>query len=106
MPPDAGLGINLGYTTPPQNPALGTNLGYGLPSQNGALAATPDPPCHWKAPALVPLPVRQHPEAHRDVPWHFLPSFRQPGPAQAVGIEDHLQRALKLADAASVGSTD
>ena len=41
MQPDAGLGINLGYTTPPQNPALGTNLGYGLPSQNGALSNYP-----------------------------------------------------------------
>jgi hypothetical protein len=41
MQPDTGPGINLGYTTPPQNPALGTNLGYGLPSQNGALSNYP-----------------------------------------------------------------
>ena len=41
MQPDASLGINLGYTTPPQNPALGMNLGYGLPSQNGALSNYP-----------------------------------------------------------------
>jgi hypothetical protein len=41
MQPDASPGINLGYTTPPQNPALGMNLGYGLPSQNGALSSYP-----------------------------------------------------------------
>jgi hypothetical protein len=41
MQPDASLGINLGYTAPPQNPALGINLGYGLPSQNGALSNYP-----------------------------------------------------------------
>jgi hypothetical protein len=37
MQPD----VNLGYTTPPQNPALGINPGYGLPSQNGALSNYP-----------------------------------------------------------------
>jgi hypothetical protein len=62
MQPD----VNLGYTTPPQNPAWASTLATACPPRTALSATTPDPPCHWEAPALVPLPVRQHPEAHRD----------------------------------------
>lgn len=56
MQPDAGLGINLGYTTPPQNPALGINLGYGLPSQNGALSNYPGSAMSLESAGIVYAP--------------------------------------------------